>query len=344
MTTPINPDAKRVNIPTRYTFTDPELIELAKRGVQFARQYEALDKDFTSLKADFKLRLTNLENERARLDEKIADGFEMRGTDCLCAFNTPTKGQKTFTIEATGEVVRSEPMTPLDNVMDLPLKDEPKVLPDDPADIVKCTVYRDGVLDEALTHRMESKMGTNLGDALGQAAAGTDQPQVLIPDFNSPDWGAKTLRSHFKKAATAAGWPVAAITTLLDQCKGNDMLSIRNTMSPHVKGFVTMPVEVEGVGGCTLEIQIIEAFGTFDGTHHLSCWGMLEPLAGISLDFPDAWDEGERLTHLQSQLKNKAIAKQWPDAAKTYLAHAVDEATLSDLVSLAERLSGKESK
>lgn len=333
-----SPDAKRVNIPTRYTFTDPELIELAKRGVQFARQYEALDKDFTSLKADFKLRLTNLENERARLDEKIADGFEMRGTDCLCAFNTPTKGQKTFTIEATGEVVRSEPMTPLDNVMDLPLKDEPakeaKVLPDDVS-----TIGADVQADRV--HFSSGAIGTNLGDALGKAAAGTDQPQVLIPDFNSPDWGAKTLRNEFKKACVKAGWPVAAIETLLSQCKGSDVAAIRKTLAPHVRGAVSYPVE-GGVEGVTFSPGRLAPWGDFNGTHHLSVWGMLEPLSKVTTEFPDAWDENEKLGHLCQQLTNAALNSQWPDAAKQYLAHCIDGATLEELIALAERLKGSE--
>jgi hypothetical protein len=329
-TTTTKPDTKRVNIPTRYTFSDSEIAELAKKGVQFARAYESLEKDFTSIKADYKLRLTNLENERDRLDEKIADGFEMRPTDCETTFNDPERGKKT-TRKLCGEIVSVEAMSHFDLEKELIPKDETKVLPDDlNLDVTSITIIP-----------ASQMLGTNLGDALGAAAASTDQPQVLIPEFNSPDWGAKTLRSHFKKAAEKAGWPEVAIKTLLAQCGGNDMPAIRATMAPHVKGIYVTSVEVEGVGRATLQVDYQERWGEFDGTHHLSVWGMIEPLGQVTTDFPEAWDERERLTHLSSQLSNAAIANNWPDVAKTYLAHCIEGAPLADLVALAERLAGR---
>jgi hypothetical protein len=325
METTTKPDTQRVNIPTRYVFTDAEMIELAKRGVQLGRAYEMLDKEFGSLKADFKLRMTNLENERARLDEKIADNFEMRDTPCILTFNAPTRGQKTFTIEATGEVVRTEAMSHFDLEKELPLPKEAKVLPDD------LSIPPNDLGD---IHFSSGRPGTPIGEALDQAAASTEQPQVLIPNFESPDFGAKSLRHEFKKAAQKAGWPLAAIKTLLAQCAGNDMPAIRATMAPHVKGAVqSVPVA-----------EYHQRWGEFNGTHHLSVWGMLEPLGQVTTDFPDAWDERERLAHLSSQLSNAAIANNWPDAAKTYLAHCIEGAPLADLVSLAERLAGRGGK
>lgn len=334
------PDAKRVNIPTRYTFSDKELIELSKQGVQYARQHEALEKEFSSIKADFKLRLTNLENERDRLDEQIADGFCMRATECLIHFNEPTKGQKTIYIADTMEVVRTEQMSPLDLDRELPLKmpaetlKEVKVLPDNPDDILP--------INGETLHPSEP-LGTSIGDALDSAAAKTDQPQVMIPEFNLPDWGPKTLRNEFKKAAAKAGWPILAVTTLLDQCKGNDLAAIRATLAPHVKGFTHIPIEIEGVGSATLEIDSRDQFGDFNGEYHLSVWGMIEPLKLSGSTFDHEFSSEERHADFVCRMNNAAIVANWPDAAKTYLAHSMEGATLEELVSLAQRLGGNQS-
>lgn len=76
------------------------------------------------------------------------------------------------------------------------------------------------------------------------------------------------------------------------------------------------------------------------GNIYIAQFGMLEPLSGVSLEFPPQWDEQDRKDYLGNTLRNRAIQREWPTCAKLYLAEAIDKATLHELIQLAERLKG----
>lgn len=367
-------DTKRVTIPARYTFLDSEVIELAKRGVSLARQYEQLERDFKSIKADYTLRLTGLENDRVRLDAKVMDGFEMRDTECEITFNDPIKGRKTTRRVDTGEVVTEEPMSPFDLERELPLKVEQPakpdaVLPDEPSDVMAV---------DAATITPSEPCGTNIGTVITNAAVNSEAPQVIIPNWDEEDWGPKSIKTAFKKAATAAGWSVAALNTLMEAVKGNnDVPTVKATLAPHVKGAKVEPVIVptpeptahipgsteEFLSKPTPEIGAEPTDTPFDDTPVVPTNGHFadanDPLAGIvepdgfirspfglleriKIELPsEDMLEKDYTAEMRNRLNNAAVVASWPEAAIRELNKQTSELGHRELVKMANRFSGK---
>lgn len=362
-------DTKKVTIPVRHLLSDAEVRALSERGVSVARQITSTQRDFDSLKADYKFRITNLETERERLDEKIESGFEMRPVDCEITFDDPVRGQKTTRRLDTNEVVAVEQMSPLDRERELPLKVEQSakpdaVLPDEPSDVLAV---------DAATITPSEPCGTNIGDVITNAAVNSEAPQVLIPNWDEEDWGPKSIKTAFKKAATAAGWSVAALNTLMEAVKGNnDVPTVKATLAPHVKGAkVIVPdglnaflsQETPEIGAEPETPSESTPDTPFDDTPVVPTNGQFadanDPLAGqveadgfirspfgflerIKIELPsEDMLEKDYTAEMRNRLNNAAVVASWPEAAVRELNKQTAELGHRELVKMANRFSGK---
>lgn len=349
-----NHDVQPIRMPVRHDLTNEEIAGEARKLAALTRVRERKESEFKCLQKQWKSDDQQLELQINAHRDRIEQGWDMRPADCVVYFNEPEKGKKTIILASNGSVVSVEDMSPFDLDKELPLQmpaetlKDANVLPDDTSFLGDGDIG--GANDINNINFSSGRLATRVGDILDSTAAKTEQPLVLIPDFGSPDWGAKTLRSEFKKAAKKAGWPEVAIDTLLEQCKGNNLPAIRDTLRPHVKHQCVHREVVEGIEVSVLKVdtraselshdELVSAFGTFDGKQFASVFGLLDPLV-IELNLDAMSYTSEEKSNVARKLNDAAIVANWTDQARRQLDHAMDGATLDQLVALAERLSGK---
>lgn len=134
------PDIKIETVQFKYPFTPDERIELAAEADRHHSESCNLDGQLSSIKKDFGGRIELEENLRDRAFGKFRDGFEMRETKAVIAFNRPKKGLKSlFHFDdkkqgKKGALIREEPMSEGDFQREFILaesekaKDKPKEL------------------------------------------------------------------------------------------------------------------------------------------------------------------------------------------------------------------------
>lgn len=239
--TPI-PDIVRETIQAQHKFSDPEKLKLNERLIQSMDAQDQIDREFDSVKQEFKSRIEKAQLETDVLRGKLRDGFEMRATRAIVSFNTPEHGRKTFVREDTGEIIRDEAMSHAD--FNRPLfrnGDGKDATEPEPADTILAqheadfenTHEGEGTKDDLEVDPTAAK--TNLGEALDSAAIKTDQPQILLGGFGLDDWNQKGLTKAFVVAATAAGWSKPAISAMRAQILALDnVAAIKDLLRPFV--------------------------------------------------------------------------------------------------------------
>lgn len=219
-----------------YTFNSEEVL---KMGVEMRGHMTAADELRDQLKnstADFKLRIGNHESSVKQLRIKLDSGQETRPVEAVVQFHTPKKNEKTFLHPESKEVIRTEQMTPAD--FQLPMfKPDPKtggeaVAPKGAADIpakAPATPPKKGKAKEP----SDNQGKTPIAAALNEAAGKTKPPQIDL-EFSAIDDESK-LVGGFKKAAKAAGWSNAQISTINDALKACEGVgAMKDVLKPHI--------------------------------------------------------------------------------------------------------------
>jgi len=95
----------------KYDFFSHELTALAVKAANADKLKDDLERQFDSIKQDFKGRITGAELEMKSYNSKIRDGYELR--DFLCRVEKDwTEKTITFTDDDTGNVMETRKMTP----------------------------------------------------------------------------------------------------------------------------------------------------------------------------------------------------------------------------------------
>lgn len=105
----------------RYSFTPDERRELGQRLADAHIKLKAVNEELDRVKADYKARISTIDNEITLLSTQVSTGYEMREYVCFWEFDQPEKGKKTLRRkEPPCDIIRVEEMTEADRqtVMD----------------------------------------------------------------------------------------------------------------------------------------------------------------------------------------------------------------------------------
>lgn len=222
--TPKIPD-HREDIQAPYHFTPAE-IETMNHGLRTSLDdIETLQSQAKAAAQDFKLRITNKQNEAKQLRNKLGAGEETRPMKAAVEF-IPKKSVKRYLHPETGELIREEPMQPAD--WQLPMfKPEEIQSPKPPAPSPEPP--KSGKAPKT------SPVGeTSVGDALDAAAAKTKAPLFWL-DLDATYPAPNNLTGEFKKTAKKAGWTLPQISALMDILKSADGIpAMIETLRPYV--------------------------------------------------------------------------------------------------------------
>lgn len=260
-------------ITARYNFNQSERNELTDKLTAAMQQKEQIDAEFASVKADFKSRLTRVEEEIGTNARLLRDKFEMRETLCLVVLDHPSPGRKSYFAAlrnemnelVSGTLVREEAMTFEDRQRQLPLEEPAPEAPAEqavPDSLVEAAAEqpterhaeigdskREDEQTIAVLKDAMQPIGTSVGNALDAAAAQTEQPIVYM-DFPRGYAPGKYI-ADFQKQAKKAGWSEAAISTMTRICNDTaaggttveDGLRVIAVLKPHTKPRVEKPKE-----------------------------------------------------------------------------------------------------
>jgi hypothetical protein len=233
--TPKAPEIVRETIQAEYRFTTEEQIALGQHLTRAHRNIEQIDAQFSSVKQEFKGRITNAELERDGILRKLEDGYEMRSTVAVVLYNTPTPGRKTYVRDDNGEFIREDAMTYSDQ--ERPLfkdKDGRDATVPQSGEFLN-DIDGDGTREDLDRVADTSPAGTPIGAALNAAAAASDEAKILIENFDAKDWEAPGLVKAAKAAMKKAQWSQASIGTMMDVLRGCDTVTaMRDALRNHV--------------------------------------------------------------------------------------------------------------
>lgn len=197
---------------------------------------EELEGQAKSAAQDFKLRIQNHKNDVKSLRTKLGTGEESRPVRARVTFDA-AKGVKTLWHPETGEMIRTDPMQPADHQLPMfkPAGDGKEVVaPKGDTDVpTKAEAQPAKKKKGAKTEPADNAGKTPMGAALNAATGATEAPKIDLY-FEAIDDESK-LVGAFKKAATAAGWSNAQISTLNDALKDCDSVSaMKDVLRPHI--------------------------------------------------------------------------------------------------------------
>ena len=95
----------------KYSFSEAEIKELAKKLAYETRTLEELEDQKKSVVSDFSNKITRVKASLSGLANNINNGYDFRNIDCEVLLNSPEAGQKSIVRLDTGEIVRVEDMT-----------------------------------------------------------------------------------------------------------------------------------------------------------------------------------------------------------------------------------------
>lgn len=196
-----------------------------------------------SAAADFKLRVTNEENAAKQLRQKLSNGGESRPVRARVEFHVEERMKSLFH-PTTGEFIRKDPMQPADFQlpMFLPASDgngeapAPAGATDVPTgpSAPKADKKKGKGKTATTAEPGESNGKTNVGAALNAAAALTNAPKLTLT-FDPTTADHVAITRAFKKAAKAAGWNEAQISTINDALRACDSeQKMIEVLAPHV--------------------------------------------------------------------------------------------------------------
>lgn len=95
----------------KYTFTDGELVEIAKTQARFHSEMTAATEQFDNIKADHKSTVTRLESDISMCTRRVTSGYEMRMVACLVLKFRPDNETALLVRLDSGLVIRKRKLT-----------------------------------------------------------------------------------------------------------------------------------------------------------------------------------------------------------------------------------------
>ena len=108
----------------KYTFSQDELVGLARRLAQHQNELASLDEELNGIKADYKAKTSSAEAERNRCSLRITSGYEMRPVKQLVLKFRPTQKDKLIVRLDTGKA-RAEKMEAVETQLTLSTVENP---------------------------------------------------------------------------------------------------------------------------------------------------------------------------------------------------------------------------
>lgn len=94
----------------KYTFSEPELKELAQRIARGIQQKKSKEDEKKAVMAQFKSVIDALTSEIGDDSQRLTNGYEMRNTECEMIWHSPSQGFCCMYRVDTGELVRQRRM------------------------------------------------------------------------------------------------------------------------------------------------------------------------------------------------------------------------------------------
>lgn len=95
----------------RYTFSDPELLDLSKQLARKLAEEERAERELKEVTTQLKSVVTLKEGEVHSLSGLVQNGYEYRMIDCEIFFDMPERGKKTMIRIDTREIVSEQKMS-----------------------------------------------------------------------------------------------------------------------------------------------------------------------------------------------------------------------------------------
>lgn len=250
----------REHIQAEYRFTDQEKQELGKHLAQLLNRREEIDAEKKQSASQYSARLQEVSAQISLASNKLCSGFETRAVLAVVEYDTE-RGVKQFWTDdepRRRKLVKEDPMTPSD--WQLPMFREEEMgtgaapQPEAPAPSPQRAAPVDDTSENPSNANDGAKHGSkagrgkgagspdpvnpgqnNLGDALVQAFAGADVPKIpfILNDMTRSD--SSRFMKEFRRAATKAEWPEAAINLMRDVLRGcDDIAAMKETLRPHI--------------------------------------------------------------------------------------------------------------
>jgi len=96
----------------KHILSREEKLEIADELAQAIQKQKMVEDEKSIYMSDYKAEMKKCDTKVADLSRKINNGFEMRPTEVLVAYDSPQPGWKRIVNLSTSEVIREELMTP----------------------------------------------------------------------------------------------------------------------------------------------------------------------------------------------------------------------------------------
>ena len=96
----------------KHILSREEKLELADELAQAVHKAALVESEKSIYLSDYKAEMKKCDTKIADLSRTISNGFEMRPTEVLVAYDAPQPGWKRIVNLSTSEVIREEMMTP----------------------------------------------------------------------------------------------------------------------------------------------------------------------------------------------------------------------------------------
>lgn len=117
------PEHKEV-IQAQHKFTEKEQVDISQELCREIQRHGELESQLKHVQSDFKSKMKGIQSHIDELSNKINSGYEFRPLEVKVEF-FPKEGTKKYFHPKSGELIRSEAMTPSDFQLTLPVP-EPK--------------------------------------------------------------------------------------------------------------------------------------------------------------------------------------------------------------------------
>jgi hypothetical protein len=205
-----HPEVKQ-HIQAPHKFDDSEIAVMNNELRENLGTIETLTDQKKQSAQDFKLRIDTCANRVKLLRMKLDSGEETRPLEAIVEFDVK-RGSKKFLHPVSREFIREEQMQASD--YELPLFKKADDGSEKPAvEVAKPAKGKK-------TKEPKSEPGeTNVGDAIGKAAAGTEQKPLDMALVFPTGVASSAIIKAFRGAAKRANWSPAATSLIVDQLK-----------------------------------------------------------------------------------------------------------------------------
>jgi hypothetical protein len=108
----------------KYQFTHDEIHAMGADLARVATEHRNIDNERKAIASEFKAKLDGKSAEIEMISSHINSGFQHKYVDCKCVYNDPQPGFKTTYRHDSGEIVKTESMSPDELQVVIPFEDK----------------------------------------------------------------------------------------------------------------------------------------------------------------------------------------------------------------------------